>query len=401
MKREFNRNLALLLGGQFISQLGDKFYALALSWWVLQATGSPAKMGLTLFAAMAPSVVLGFFTGGLVDRFDRKTILVGADIVRGLAIVAVLAIYLTGQMSFAVILAVQVLLSAASAFFNPAVLAVMPQIVEKDRLVKANGTSQLLSGIANIAGPVLGGLAVSYLGYWFIFTFDALSFFVSALCEWMLRIPRGDTDAAKAPMAETLRQGYAYLFRRKRLMALLAVVAIVHFFAGSTQVVMPVLANALSGDGARNLGYIESAFGVGILASALLIRTLKPKGSREAWMFGGLVALGAMQLASGLLAGLGMQLVFPYLAAFFLLSASVIVISTNYTVILQQTIDNAMAGRVFGIVGSVGNFTLPLAVLLFGCILRQETLGIVTIACGAGILAVCGVVALTYKVRRV
>ena len=398
MKREFDRNLALLLGGQFISQLGDKFYALALSWWVLQTTGSPAKMGLTLFASMAPSVVLGFFTGGFIDRFDRKGILVCTDIVRGLAIMAVLAVYLTGHLNLAMIITVQVLLSAASAFFNPAVLAAMPQIVEKEKLVKANGTSQLLSGIANIAGPVLGGMAVSKLGYGFIFVFNGLSFFASALCEWLLRLPpRGESNGIKTTMAETLRQGYAYILTHKRLMALLAVVAMVHFFVGSVQVVMPVLANSLAGDGARNLGYIESAFGFGIVAAALLIRARKPKGSREVWMFGGLVALGVMQLASGLLAGLGVQPVFPYLAVFFLLSASVIVISTNYTVILQQTIDNNMAGRVFGIVGSVGNLTLPVAVLVFGYVLTGESLGIVTIACGAGVLAVCGLVAVAYK----
>ncbi len=398
--RTLNRNLTLLLGGQFISQIGDKFYALALAFWVLQTTGSPASMGMVLFASTLPSVVLGFFTGGFVDRYSRKAILVAADVVRALTILAVTAVYYLGGLSLAVIIAAQVVLSASAAFFNPAVLSTVPQIVPEERLGKANGMSQLLSGTANIAGPILGGLAVSYLGYEFVFAFNAASFIVSALCEAGLRLPKvSKADGAKPQLREQLAGGYAYILSKRNICVLLGVVAIVHFFVGAVQVLMPVLANSLSGSGAENLGYIETAFGAGIMACALLLNRLNFKGRESFGMFAGITAIGAVITAAGLLSSLGVRTVLPYLAAFFLLSAAVILVSTNYTVILQKTVDNAMAGRVFGIVGSVGNFTLPISMLVFGWMLNSVSTGVIAMLCGGFVLLICLALALAYRAK--
>jgi DHA3 family macrolide efflux protein-like MFS transporter len=327
MGKAFNRDLALLLSGQFVSQIGDKFYALALAFWVLRATGSPAQMGIVLFASMIPSVILGFFVGGFIDRHNRKAILVAADVIRAAAVASVTIVYYLDGLSLAAIIAVQVLLSAASAFFNPAAYAVVPQIVPGEKLVKANAASQFLSGAANIAGPVLGGLAVSYLGYAFVFAFNALSFLLSAACEAAMRVRPPAARESGAHAKATLSAGYSHIFRQRRVVALLGVVAVVHFFVGSIQVVMPVLANTLAGDGARNLGYIETAFGLG-------------------------------------------------------------------------AVDNAMAGRVFGIVGSVGNFTLPLSVLVFGGLLNVFPSSAITAACGLFLLLVCPALAWIYKQKE-
>lgn len=388
--KSFNKTLTLLLGGQFISQIGDKFYALALAFWVLRATGSPMQMGFMLFSSMLPAVVLGFFTGGVVDRYNRKRILVAADVFRGVVVAAVIAIYYSGRLSLASIVAAQVGLSAAAAFFNPAVLSVMPQIVGEDRLMKANSTSQLLYGAANILGPVLGGLAVSFLGYAFVFAFNALSFFASALCEGLMRVQTAPAAAANQERGRgSIPEGFRYIRERKKISTLLCVVAVIHFFVGSTQVVMPVLANSLPGDGARNLGYIETAFGFGIAAAALLLHGANFRGREESGVFGGIAAMGAATAAAGLLMFLGVGTVLAYMAVFLLMSAAIVMVSTNYTVILQKTVPNDMAGRVFGIVGSVGNFSLPISVLLFGCVINRNTIGYVSLLCGAAVLIVC------------
>ena len=91
-----NKNLCLLLCGQFISQIGDKFYALALAYWVLQTTHSPSIMGIVLFFSMAPAIVAGLLSGGIIDFFSRKTLLVNTDIIRGLVVTGVAASYYTG-----------------------------------------------------------------------------------------------------------------------------------------------------------------------------------------------------------------------------------------------------------------------------------------------------------------
>ena len=88
-----NRNLNLLLGGQLVSQIGDKFYMLAVAFLVLKTTDSPAKMGLVLFCSVFPSMLLGFISGAFLDRYSRNTIIVGADVARGLIVSALCFLY--------------------------------------------------------------------------------------------------------------------------------------------------------------------------------------------------------------------------------------------------------------------------------------------------------------------
>ncbi|WP_349670761.1 MFS transporter [Lacrimispora sp.] len=156
-----NKNLHLLLCGQFISQIGDKFYALALAYWVLQTTHSPSIMGIVLFFSMAPGIVAGLLSGGIIDFFSRKTLLVNTDIIRGLVVTGVAASYYTGVLNLSVIISKEVVLSICSAFFDPTVQAVIPQIVEKEELTEVNAKSQFLNGIALTAGPLLGGLCAA------------------------------------------------------------------------------------------------------------------------------------------------------------------------------------------------------------------------------------------------
>ncbi|MGB9439613.1 MAG: hypothetical protein WCB15_16820, partial [Desulfobacterales bacterium] len=93
MKLLMNKNLALLLSGQFVSQIGDKFYMLALAIWVLDTTNSPAMMGAVLFCSFFPTFLVGFIAGAFVDKYDRKIIIVAADFIRGLVIAGVAYLY--------------------------------------------------------------------------------------------------------------------------------------------------------------------------------------------------------------------------------------------------------------------------------------------------------------------
>ena len=104
MKISINRNLALLLSGQLVSQVGDKFYLLALSYFVLKSTGSPALMGVVLAAALIPSLLVGFISGAFIDRYNRKMIIVAADVIRGVIITFIGIAYIMGFLNFSMIL---------------------------------------------------------------------------------------------------------------------------------------------------------------------------------------------------------------------------------------------------------------------------------------------------------
>lgn len=365
-----NKNFGLLLGGQFISEIGDKFYALALSFWVLETTGSPSMMGLVLFSSMVPAIVLGFFIGVVIDRYDRRALLVAADILRGLIVAAVVVIYYLDLLNLTVIITAQILLSICSAFFDPTLQSVIPQVVDREQLVKANSMSRLVEGITMIIGPVLGGLSVAYFGYTFVFIFNSLSFIVAALFKLVLRLP-GITNQAvhEKSYKENIVDGYQYILGRKRLVIIIAVVALAHFFVGSVQVIIPVLATKLTGNGAENLGYFQTFFGLGAVAAALLLSIKKYNNREEQFIFGGIAGTGLIYVVCGVILRLGSGGVIPFFIIFMLLSSAIIVISTNYQTILQKNTTADMSGRVFSVVNSLGDSSIPIAMLVFGFLL--------------------------------
>ncbi len=108
-----NKNLGLLLSGQLVSQIGDKFHMLAVAFLVLKTTGSPAKMGIVLFCSVFPGMLLGFISGAFLDRYSRKAIIVGADVARGLVVAVICMLFYLEALSFPVLLGAQVLISVS------------------------------------------------------------------------------------------------------------------------------------------------------------------------------------------------------------------------------------------------------------------------------------------------
>lgn len=393
-----NKNLYLLLCGQLISQIGDKFYALALAYWVLQTTHSPSMMGLVLFSSMAPAIVAGFLSGGIIDFFSRKTLLVSTDIIRGLVVTSVVASYYTGVLNLYIIIAAEVVLSICSAFYDPTVQAVIPQIVNKEELIEANAKSQFLSGIALVAGPLLGGICAAWWGYGFVFSFNALSFFIASILASMLVIKPALKEAHfKNKIKENIFDGFIYVFSKRSIISIVSVVAILHFFVGSVQVIMPVFAISLKGNGAQNLGYIESFYGTGVILTGFLLSLISITNKVKKFMYGGICFIGLIYIAFGTLSNSGVHDIFPYFFIFFLMSSAVVGISTCYRAILQKNVENQMAGRVFGIIGSVGNFTYPVAMLIFGELLDWFKYGQLLIFCGI-LIVILGLV--LFKLNR-
>jgi len=149
-----NRDFSLLWTGQLISQIGDKFYAIALAWWILTKTGSPAIMGLYLVASALPGLVLGPLAGGCTDRWNRKTVLIAMDLLRAAIILGVTILATAGNLQIWHLFTAAVIVSLASAFFSPAASAALPQIVSGDEIPKANAMNQLISGSTTVIGPL-------------------------------------------------------------------------------------------------------------------------------------------------------------------------------------------------------------------------------------------------------
>jgi MFS family permease len=380
-----NRNLGLLLSGQLVSQIGDKFYMLALAIWVLETTESTAMMGGVLFCSFFPTFLVGFVAGAVVDKYNRKVIIVVADVIRGLVIAVVTWLYCVNLLNIYVIFVSQILLSVGAAFFNAAIPSVIPQIIDKSQLARANSMTSFVRGFSAMIGPVLGGIVVAAFGFGTVFTLNALSFIISAVFECFLAIPgHRNRQLAQGNIIDHTIAGFKYIFQFKQLIIILCMVAVIHFFVGSIEVLMPVFSTQLTGTVSKNLGYIQTFFGLGTILMALMISFYNFRGKEVRLLFGAIGAFGTVCLIMACLSAAGFNNVLTYLGLFLLLGAFIILAATCFRTILQTNVVNEMAGRVFGAAGTIGDISIPIAMLAYGMLLKHTSY--------SSLLAVSGVV---------
>ena len=173
-----NRNFRLLYIGQTISQLGDWFNSIAVYALLLDLTGSATAVAWMMIAQFVPLAVASPIAGVVVDRFDRRRIMITADIARGVLIFGLLFVRTAGQVWIAY--AVMGLTFAATSFFEPARTATIPNLTSADELMPANALSSATWSAMLAIGASVGGLVTAVAGRNIAFVINALSFFASA-----------------------------------------------------------------------------------------------------------------------------------------------------------------------------------------------------------------------------
>lgn len=396
MMENVNRNLFCLLAGQFISQLGDKFYEIALAVWILETTNSAIIMGLFVFFATLPQVILGLFAGAFIDRWSKKKILISTDVLRGILITLIVIMYYFNSLSITMIILIQILSSINAAFFTPTTQAIIPRIVNKNDLVSANSKSQLITGIVTIAGPILGALIISCFGYGLIFLFNAASFFISAVLEFFLQFNDDKGDKNQISIITDISEGYKYVLGRQKIVIVLIVVAIIHLFVGSIQVIIPILANKLDGIGAQNLGYLQASYGLGTVLVSFFVGKNKNKINENKLLFTGIFSMGMLYVSAGGINLMGFNNIIPFLVLFSILGGALVLAGISFQVILQKNIEPHMGGRVFSVVTSVRYLSIPISSLIFGILIGKFAISYIILAAGILVLPITLILVKTY-----
>lgn len=399
-----NKNFALLLSGQLVSQIGDKFHMIAIAMWVLKTTGSSAKMGLVLAASLLPSLILGLVSGAFIDRFNRKAIIVGADLIRGGVIAVFALLFCFDMISFAGVLVMQVILSMNAAFFDPAIPSIIPTIVPAEKLADANSKHQFVNGFSTIAGAFLGGVAITAFGYIWVFIINGVSFFISGIFECFISLESQRSENKSRLSLQNifcdLKSGYTYILSRSTLLILLFMVMIIHFFVGSMEVFMPVIAGALSSGGAGALGFFHGAFGSGCIAMAFALSFIDISKKEKTTLFGSVFVIGALYVGGSFFNMNNPAAFYLFCSMIFLFGAGIIMAGVSFKTLLQKRIDNAFAGRVFAVAGSVGNASIPLAMILYGLMLEKIQIRPLLMISGLVLMLISGVSIVLYKEKN-
>ncbi|MEA2363476.1 MAG: hypothetical protein QOD71_2621 [Thermoleophilaceae bacterium] len=300
-----HRDFRLLWVGQAVSLAGDGIYLVAIAWLVYDISNAPGALAIVGVAWTLPQVAGLLLAGVLSDRFERRRLLVIADLVRCAAIGAIAALALAGVTELWHLVLLVVVYGFGQALFTPAFTAIVPEVVPREELLQANAMKEMLEPLGmRFAGPALGGALIALFGVGTAFLLDAITFAVSALA--VIGISRRPPPRSeRGTLWRDLGEGFAYVRANAWLWGtLLGALLFLLFTIGPFEVLLPFIIRNELGGGADTFGVVLAAGGAGSLVGAVLVgRTGLPRRHVTfmwaAWCFGDflLIALAFAQTA--------------------------------------------------------------------------------------------------------
>ena len=375
-----NRDFGLLWLGQAISLIGDGIYLVAIAWLVLDISNEPTALGLVGLAWTLPMVVALLISGVLSDRFERRRLMISADLLRLAAIGAIAALALAETAELWQVIALVVVYGIGQALFQPAFSAVVPDVVPRDQLLQANAVRELMEPLGlRFAGPALGGFLIAVFGVGEAFVVDAATFGVSALAvSLMSRQPPAREQTGG--IGRDLMEGFAYVRAHAWLWATLTGAALFLLVTyGPMEVLLPyIIKNELGGD-AATFGTVLAVGGLGSITAAVVLSiTGLPRRHVTfmwtAWTVGVVMDVGLA------LAGASWQMCVLAFFSFGLATAGLL----TWSMLMYTLVPTEMLGRVSSLDWFISIGLTPLSFALTGPI--ADTFGARETLAGAGIL---------------
>lgn len=356
-----NRGFRFLWLGQVVSQMGDWFDTVAVYTIALSLTGSSRSVALIMVARFLPTVVLSPLAGVIADRFSRRWIMIGSDIMRAIVVLGFLFVRRPDQMWLVYVLTVFQL--AFSSFFEPAKTAAIPSIVSNRELVPANAIAAVTWSVMLTMGAALGGFVAGWFGTNAAFVLDSFTFIASAILISVVHFPKRErrekskTTVRRALGISDTIDGARYVKHRSRVLAYLLVKpawgmggGILTLLAVFGERIFPVAGKAATG-----IGVLFMARGIGTAVGPLLARRWTGETRKQMQSAIGIAFLmgGAFYIAFGATSSFTFALLFLAIAH---MGGSILWVFS--TVLLQLNVEDKFRGRVFAAEAALTTLTM-------------------------------------------
>jgi len=386
-----NRNFWLFAVGRFVSQLGWAVQDVALPLYVLDQTHSGSMMTAFILAEIIPSLIIMPFAGVVGDRYNRKWLMVGFDLARGIILFGVIVFDLLGIYQ---LLAIQVVMAVLGSFFSAGTGAMFPDLVEPNELEKANSTVSSFTILARLVGPALGGLIYGIGGIKLAILINAVSFFGSGLFEMLIRYEwRAKPIEGIGQVFSDIKEGVRFIFGHHYLKTLMTFAIFLGIFSSPfSSVLLPYAMREVLKFTSLQFGLMESFFmGGALLGNALIAVKFGKKAGK--FLFGAMVLDGMMIIAF-------IWVISPVSsldrnAAFLFLGAVAVIWGVTETFIeipiqskLQRAVPTEVRGRVFSALGILTRIATPVGLVLVGPLLNMYPAWLVALGLWIGMAVV-------------
>jgi MFS family permease len=355
--------------GQMISVLASNMTGFALTIWMFQETRSATAMGLMQVCFLAPFLLISPFAGAMVDRYNRKLMMMVSDLVAVTATVAILILQATGLLQFWHLYVAVVIQGLGSAFQWPAYLAAISVMVPKEQYGRANGMMSLIDSGPGVFAPILAGALLPFIGLTGILFIDVATFLVAIAALLLVTVPQPETtaegEAGQGNLVQEAAYGFKYIFARRPLLALLSTILLLNLVQGlSGGALLAPMILSRTGDNSIALGAVESAWAVGgVLGGLLMSAWGGPKRRIRGMLLGWMVFTLFGQVLLGL--GHGLNIWIPAVA----IAAMSFPISQGCSnAIWQSKVAPDVQGRVFSARRFIAWAVDPIAPIMAGAL---------------------------------
>ncbi len=360
------RGFSLIWFGQLLSLLGTGMTRFALTIWAYQETGSATALALVAFFSFGPVVLLSPIAGALVDRWNRKLVVMISDLGAGVSTIILLLLYATGNLQIWHLYVMGALAGAFESFQFPAFSAAMTMMLKKEQFGRANGMMAVADSVAGIVTPVLAGLLLTLIGIGCIMAIDVVSFVFAVGAVLLTHIPQPEMTEVGAQARSSLWReslyGFRYIWARPSLLGMQLMFFCSNLFGGYSGVLLAPMILARTQNNELLLGTVQSAFGVGGLLGGLCLSVW---GGPKQKVHGVLLGMFFSFALGSLVLGIGQSLTFWVVGAFFTMFFIPVLNGSNQA-IWQAKVAPDVQGRVFSARRLIAQITGPMAMLSAG-----------------------------------
>jgi len=363
--------------GQALSLVGSILVQFVLIWWLTESSGSATVLAFASMMEVLPRIFISPIAGALVDRWNRRTIMIVADSLIALALIVLMILYALDAIQIWHIYVVLFLRAIGGAFHWPAMQASTTLMVPERHLARVAGMHQTLQGLMIIVAPPLGALLFSILPMEQVLAIDVVTALMAIGPLLFIRIPQPKSEKSRKieskeiPVISELREGLNFMRGWTGLIIILVVAAIYNFLSNPAFTFVPLMVRNHFGGGAIQLGWVQSAFGVGVLVGGLTLSIWGGFKRRMvtvnlAFILGGLCfAIIGLLPENGILLAIGIA---------FFIGFFYPILNGSLMAVMQASVPPAMQGRVFTLLISVTGAVTPLGLMVAGPV--GDTLGI-------------------------
>lgn len=361
---------------KMISSFGAQVYAFAISFYILQMTGSASNFALNLICSILPRTLVAPFAGYAADRYSRKMIVIVAQIATTLAITGLLIVSLKADnLSLVAIYTTTVILSITSTFSSVTFSSSITGLVDEGRIQKAMSLNQMSISFAAIGSPALGGLlygAVSMPVFLIMYLVaSAIAVILESTMNFNLFAKRKEMveGAEKEPMLQSMKEGLRYLKNEPILKAIVWISLFINFLFGAYMVGYSFILIEKLKMASEHFGLTEGAFAVGMLLMSIYFTARNEVKYPLLLSKRSIVVMGILMgaVAAPLIISMSYSIAFGYYAILmFCLGSAMIITNTPMQVMMQKMIDDDYKGRVFSIIETMAMALMPLGTVIYG-----------------------------------